>query len=231
MDKATGACVKASEEEAGQAKSVGSMQCVAPACLCTRLAAKLPQLTLISPPLFCPQCPEGCAQCDSAAGPCTFCDVGRGLVDGQCLQCQTVANCGNCDDDVTVCSYCANPYYLSETTKKCEQASQLLVGECCTSSATAQQANRVWAVQPVRRAGSASAPGALRQAVHRGAPLGPSLGVQARCGSGCGAEPPPTTYPSSLPCSARPSVAAAATTQPAPAVRTATTGMRTPLIV
>lgn len=126
-------------EEAGQAKSVGSMQCVAPACLCTRLAAKLPQLTLISPPLFCPQCPEGCAQCDSAAGPCTFCDVGRGLVDGQCPQCQTVANCGNCDDDVTVCSYCANPYYLSETTKKCEQASHLLVGECCTSSATAQQ--------------------------------------------------------------------------------------------
>lgn len=41
----------------------------------------------------------------------------------ECQKCQS-PNCSSCDEDLAACSLCLDPYYFSETTKKCEQASR-----------------------------------------------------------------------------------------------------------
>ena len=66
------------------------------------------------------QCGEGCADCESPTT-CNACSTGLGLVDGKCQKCQ-LENCASCDEGLATCDFCADPYYLSDATKKCEQA-------------------------------------------------------------------------------------------------------------
>lgn len=68
----------------------------------------------------CVKCFEGCSYCESG-GSCLGCEPGLGLVNGtECQKCQS-PNCSSCDEDLAACSLCLDPYYFSETTKKCEQ--------------------------------------------------------------------------------------------------------------
>ncbi|KAI7845837.1 hypothetical protein COHA_000747 [Chlorella ohadii] len=68
----------------------------------------------------CAKCGEGCADCESPTT-CNACSTGLGLVDGKCQKCQ-LENCASCDEGLATCDFCADPYYLSDATKKCEQA-------------------------------------------------------------------------------------------------------------
>lgn len=142
------------------------------------------------------------------------------------LQKCELPNCGSCDTDVKACDFCSDPYYLSETTQKCEQAScrgtpQRACGPakaCCSAGERAAQhtGHLVLMVSECCRL-----------------PVVSSAVVAATC---CQPDPHPSKHPAQgasrplFPCSARPSAPAAAMQPCATAAPRATTLMRTALI-